>query len=96
MSGSQFPHIATVGQAMYRLSKHFSFPFSPSHFHLCVFTWTVNHIFVVRITNGGQVRTQICCMKKSLLDPSRLQAHDMNSNCLRYTLDASAERAMVG
>lgn len=36
MSGSQFPHNATVGQAMYRLSKHFSFPFS-SHFSLVCF-----------------------------------------------------------
>ncbi len=73
----------------------FPFPFLLI-FHSCVFTWTVNHLFVVRITNGGQARKQICRMKKSLPNPSRLQAHDMNTNCLRYALDASAERATVG
>jgi len=42
------------------------------------------------------VRTQACRMKKSLLKPLRLQAHDMNTKCLRYALDASAERATLG
>jgi len=91
-----FPHNATVGQAMYRFRKCFPFPFLLLIFHSCAFTWTVNHLFVVRITNGGQVRTQACRMKKSLLKPLRLQAHDMNTKCLRYALDASAERATLG
>lgn len=89
--------------------RHVHFPITPlwdrqctvsanvflSLFSFSFFTWTVNHLFVVRITNGGQVRTQTCRMKKSLLNPLRLQAHDMNTNCLRYALDESAERATL-
>ncbi len=74
----------------------FPFPFLLLVFHSCVFTWTVNQLFVVCITNGGQARKQICHMKKSFPNPSRLQARDMNINCLRYALDASDERATVG